>query len=89
MRTTIDLPDTLMKEAKKKAVEEGISLKQLFTRSLENELKATAMSTENAPWKKLKGSGSASSLSPEDSGFEGYSGPDWNHSISVNEPENS
>ena len=87
MRTTIDLPDTLVKEAKKKAIEEGISLKQLFTRSLENELKARAMSTENAPWKKLKGSGSASSLSPEDSGFEGYSGPDWNHSISVNEPE--
>ena len=88
MRTTIDLPDALMKEAKKKAIEEGISLKQLFTRSLEKELKPKNMATENAPWKKLKGSGSASSLSPEDSGFEDYAGPDWNHSISVNEPGN-
>ena len=38
MRTTIELPDELLKKAKIKAVEEGISLKQLFTRALENEL---------------------------------------------------
>jgi len=40
MRTTIELSDDLLKQAKIKAVEEGISLKQLFTRALEQELGA-------------------------------------------------
>jgi hypothetical protein len=86
MRTTIELPDDLMKKAKKRAVDEGITLKELFTRSLEHELSDKDSETA-APWKKLRGSGSSNSLSPEDSGFEGYTGPDWNHSIQVNEPE--
>ena len=38
MRTTIELPDEILKKAKIKAVQEGISLKQLFTRDLEKEL---------------------------------------------------
>ena len=38
MRTTIDLPDKLLKQAKIKAVTEGITLKQLFVRCLEREL---------------------------------------------------
>ena len=38
MRTTIELPDEILKRAKIKAVQEGISLKQLFTRALEHEL---------------------------------------------------
>ncbi len=38
MRTTIELPDEILKKAKIKAVQEGISLKQLFTRALEKEL---------------------------------------------------
>lgn len=38
MRTTIELPDEILKRAKIKAVQEGISLKQLFTRALEKEL---------------------------------------------------
>lgn len=86
MRTTIDLPDKLMKEAKKKAIEEGITLKQLFTRTLEKELSGGA-SPHSAPWKQLHGKGSAQALQPEDSGFEGYSGPDWNHAVQTNEPE--
>lgn len=85
MRTTIDIPDELMKKAKKKAIEEGITLKQLFTKTLEKEL-VDAPSSSSTPWKKLKGMGSAHQLSPEDSGFDGYSGPDWNHSVQVNEP---
>lgn len=85
MRTTIDIPDDLMKKAKKKAIEEGITLKELFTKTLEKEL-ATSTGSGNTPWKKLMGTGSANQLSPQDSGFEGYSGPDWNHSIQVNEP---
>ena len=38
MRTTIELPDHILKQAKIKAVEEGISLKKLFIRALEREL---------------------------------------------------
>lgn len=89
MRTTIDLPDTILKKAKMKAVQENITLKELFIRSLEHELESSegASSLSEAPWKKLRGKGSASDLSPTDSGFEGYSGPDWNHSIQVNEPD--
>lgn len=85
MRTTIDIPDQLMKEAKKKAIEEGITLKELFTRTLKKEL-AGGMPAETAHWKQLHGKGSAENLLPEDSGFEGYSGPDWNYAVQVNEP---
>ena len=86
MRTTIDLPDNLMKKAKKKAIEEGITLKELFTRTLEKEL-SMEMQAQATPWKQLHGKGSAQHLQPEDSGFEGYSGPDWNHAVQANEPE--
>lgn len=86
MRTTIDIPDSLMKEAKKKAIEEGITLKQLFTRTLEKELSG-GVPAQKAPWKELHGMGSTKNLQPQDSGFEDYSGPDWNHAVQVNEPE--
>ena len=86
MRTTIDIPDQLMKKAKMKAVEEGITLKEFFTKMLEKELSAK-QKTGSAPWKNLQGSGSAGDLSPEDSGFEGYKGPDWNHAVQMNEPD--
>lgn len=75
-----------MKKAKKQAVEEGITLKELFTRTLENQL-ASDEKTKTAPWSKLRGTGTSSRLAPEDSGFEGYSGPDWNHAVQVNEPD--
>lgn len=77
-----------MKKAKKQAVEEGITLKELFTRTLENEL-SSGKQLAAAPWSKLHGTGSSSQLAPEDSGFEGYSGPDWNHAVQVNEPKSS
>lgn len=88
MRTTIDLPDSILKKAKMKAVKENITLKELFIRSLENELESQEGVSEisKAPWKKLRGKGSASDLSPIDSGFEGYSEPDWNHSVTANKP---
>lgn len=86
MRTTIDIPDNLMKKAKKQAIEEGITLKELFTRTLKKELASGPSNPTYAPWKKLQGKGSSDQLKPGDSGFEGYSGPDWNHAIQVNEP---
>jgi len=38
MRTTIDLPDELMRAAKVRAAADGETLKDLFTRALEQEL---------------------------------------------------
>ncbi|MEX0720018.1 MAG: hypothetical protein WD059_05070 [Balneolaceae bacterium] len=87
MRTSVDIPAHIMKKAKIKAIEEGISLKKLLIRSLEKELSGAASDIGEAPWKKLHGMGSAAGLSAEDSGFEGYSGPDWNHAMQANEPE--
>ncbi len=87
MRTTIDIPDPLMKKAKMKAVEQGITLKEFFTQLLEKELQSGPTGQEPAPWKKLKGKGSASSIKPEESAFDDYSGPDWNHAVQVNEPD--
>jgi hypothetical protein len=69
MRTSVDLPDELMKKAKIKAVEEGISLKDLIIRSLNNELDQTK-DIEGTPWKDLKGKGTAAGLSANQSGFE-------------------
>lgn len=88
MRTTIDIPEPLMKRARLKAVEEGISLKELFTRSLEKELSGNKSAMNDTPWKNLIDKGSANSLKPEDSGFEGYTGPDWNFGNQVNDPDN-
>ncbi len=54
MRTTLDLPDTLYREAKKAAVERGVTLKALLTQSLRKELGADAgdaASEEPAWWK--------------------------------------
>ena len=87
MRTTIDIPDPLMKKAKIKAVEKGMTLKEFFTQLLENELQSGQQDQESAPWKKLKGMGDASSIKPTESAFDDYTGPDWNHAVQVNEPD--
>jgi hypothetical protein len=42
MRTTLELPDTLLKRAKIEAVERGISLKELVGTALERELREPA-----------------------------------------------
>jgi hypothetical protein len=38
MKTTIELPDPLFRRAKSAAVQEGVTLKQLFTEALESRL---------------------------------------------------
>jgi hypothetical protein len=38
MKTTIELPDPLFRRAKTAAVQEGVTLKQLFTEALESRL---------------------------------------------------
>ncbi|SMO52353.1 hypothetical protein [Gracilimonas mengyeensis] len=70
MRTSIDIPDDLMKKAKIKAVEDGISFKDLVIRSLSKELELKDPTSE-APWEELKGKGSASGLTSRHSGFDG------------------
>ncbi len=42
MRTSIDLPDTLLREAKVRAAQHDETLKQLVTRALERELSRPA-----------------------------------------------
>jgi len=46
MRTTIDIPDTVFKRAKLKAVHEGVPLKDIVTRALERDLAAPANDTD-------------------------------------------
>ena len=87
MRSTIDIPDEIMKKAKISAVKQGITLKELFIHALEKELESQKNPAPSAPWKKLHQTGSAAQLTPEDSGFDGYSGPDWVYGSSVNEPK--
>ena len=86
MRTTVDIPDHLMKKAKIKAVQEGITLKKMLINCLEKELSAPTGKKE-APWRALRGEGSADSPNPEVSGFDGYAGPDWYHASQVNDPD--
>ncbi len=68
MRTSVDIPDPLMKKAKIRAIEEEISLKELIIRSLENELKEEKSPT-GTPWKNLRGKGSVAKLRANTSGF--------------------
>jgi hypothetical protein len=68
MRTSVDIPDEIMKKAKIKAVEEGISLRELIIRGLKNELELTEEPV-GTPWEDLNGKGSAASLTPNRSGF--------------------
>ncbi len=46
MKTTIDIPEALYKRAKIRAVERGVSLKQIVLDSLERELDATPAAGE-------------------------------------------
>ncbi len=69
MRTSVDIPDELMKKAKIKAVEEEISLRELIIRGLQNEI-GDAQKSSSKPWKDLRGKGNASRLNPNISGFD-------------------
>lgn len=84
MRTSVDLPDQLMKQAKLEAIERGVSFKDLVIVALERELGQEGTSN-TSHWKNLRGRGSAAHLKADTSGFEGYSDPDWTHAIHVND----
>ncbi len=51
MKTTIDLPDELLREAKSKAALERISLKELVTAALEERLRSDRRPAQNTGWR--------------------------------------
>ena len=85
MRTTIDIPNDLMKKAKIKAAEEGITLKELFIKSLKSEVEVNAQKHAEK-LKKLRSLGNADKLNPEDSGFDPDFEPESEFFFYVNEP---
>ena len=48
MKTTIEIPDSLYRETKIRAVEQGTTLRKLVIRALERELRGTAIREEAA-----------------------------------------
>ena len=67
MKTTIDLPDALFRQAKALAAARGVTLKRLFTEALEVQLRSCARGNPAAraepPW--MAGFGVLSDLSDE------------------------
>ncbi len=55
MKTTIELPDSLFRQAKATAAAQGISLKQLFTEAVTERLRRDTQAGAEAPWKALLG----------------------------------
>jgi hypothetical protein len=65
VKTTIDIPDDIFRQAKATAAIEGVSLRQLVTDTLRDRLQASPSSSHaaNPPW--MKGFGSLADLTPE------------------------
>ena len=49
MKTTIELPHRLLRQAKTAAAQEGVTLKQLFTEALESRLDAGKNASDGRP----------------------------------------
>jgi len=49
MRTTIELPDDLLSQAKSRAALDGVSLKQFFIEAIEHKLSPAARRTRRPP----------------------------------------
>jgi hypothetical protein len=49
LKTTIELPDRLFRQAKTAAVQEGVTLKQLFTEALESRLNGGSAASRGKP----------------------------------------
>ena len=67
MKTTIELPDPLLRQARVLAAARGMTLKQVFTEALEEKIRATTAKTADSgnrpPW--MAGFGELSHLSEE------------------------
>ncbi|MFB3778832.1 MAG: hypothetical protein ACE141_14535 [Bryobacteraceae bacterium] len=53
-RTTVDIPDTVFRQAKAKAAEQGIPLHQFVSEAVKEKLGASSRG-EDKPWVKLAG----------------------------------
>jgi hypothetical protein len=54
MKTTLEFPDPVLRQAKARAAEQGVSLRQFVTAAVEQKLKAEPPSGEK-PWMKMAG----------------------------------
>lgn len=54
MKTTLEMPDLIFRQAKAKAAEQGIPLRQFVTEAVENELRARPAAGQR-PWVRLAG----------------------------------
>ena len=78
MRTTIDVSDDLMKKAKTHAVQQGITIKQLFTRLLEQELGVESeQASKPKKSSKTKGQGKSEGESNLDKEIEAITQKMW------------
>lgn len=56
MKTTFELPDSLLREAKSMAAARGQSLRQFFTDAIADRLKSLSAQQQSKPWMKHFGS---------------------------------
>jgi hypothetical protein len=71
MKTTIELPDELFKSAKLKALEDGITLKELFIDALTQKIQSPVkLQSNDMPWKSLKGTATVVPHLEHVSGFD-------------------
>lgn len=54
MKTTLEIPEPVFRQAKAKAAEQGIPLRQFVTEAVENQLRARPAAGER-PWIRLAG----------------------------------
>ena len=55
MKTTVEIPDPLFRQAKAVAAQQGLSLKDFFTQALSQRLRRQAGAPEAKPWMKAFG----------------------------------
>jgi hypothetical protein len=55
MKTTLEIPDAIFREAKSAAAKQGIPLREFVTRAVSEKLRASPAQTEEKPWMKFFG----------------------------------
>ncbi len=55
MKTTVEIPDPLFRQAKAVAAQQGLSLKDFFTQALSERLRRKAGGPEEKPWMRAFG----------------------------------
>ena len=55
MKTTVEIPDAVFRQAKARSAERGITLKQLFSEAIREHLLRSPGASAEPPWKKAFG----------------------------------